>query len=162
MKRFLAAMLALLMLTVGCAEEDPTVQAANAILDCFMSGDCAAIMEMLSDEVRAAVSVEALQGAWGQTAALGALMGAETVLDQGFAVTTLSFEQGRIQLIVGLNGDGAVQTLLLRPVTEASAAERELPEGATARSVKLFEGTDRELNAEIISPAAENAAPGKP
>lgn len=157
MKRIFVWLMVLATALTGCAEAaDPAEQAASAILAHFMQGEYEAIADMLSDEVRASVPVEALQSAWEQTASMGNLTGAALSMEQGFAVVALTFERASIQLVVGLDDDGKVTTLLLRPTVQPTV-ERTLPDGAEARTVKLFEGTERELTAEIVSPAAEGA-----
>ena len=155
MKKILVWLMLLALAVAGCAETtDPAEQAAGAILPCFLNGESETVADMLSDEVRASVGLEALQSAWEQTASMGALTGTELSMEQGFAVVSLAFERGSAQLVVGLNEDGRVTTLLLRPVVQQTV-ERELPEGASARTVVLFEGTERALNAELIVPAGE-------
>ena len=155
MKRILVWLMLLALAVTGCAETaNPTEQAANAILQDFLNGDYEAVADMLSDEVRAAVDAQTLRSAWEQMSSMGALTGAATAMDQGFAVVALTFEHGGAQLVVGLDGDGRVATLLLRPAAQESA-ERALPEGVTARTVLLFEGTERELTAELVMPDGE-------
>ena len=119
MKKILVWMMLLALAVAGCAETtDPAEQAAGAILQCFLNGDYEAVADMLSDEVRASVGTEALHSAWEQTASMGALTGTELSMEQGFAVVSLAFERGSAQLVVGLNADGRVTTLLLRPVVQ--------------------------------------------
>ena len=151
MKKILVWLLMLAMCLTVCAEEIPL---AEKVLECFMGGEYAAISEMLSDEVRAAVSAEALEAAWqGQLALLGQLQTAQFAEQQGYSVALLTHENGKQQLIVGLNESGEISTLLLQPVAEApQASERALPEGVEAYNVKLFEGTEKALNAQIVAP----------
>lgn len=151
MKKFLVLLMVLTMAFTGYAEEIPP---AEIVLEHFMGGEYEAICEMMSDEVRAAVSAEALKSAWeGQLAQLGQLQSAQFAEQQGYSVALLTHEKGSQQLIVGLNSDGRVETLLLQPVNEAQpTSERALPEGAQAQAVKLFAGTEKELNAQIIAP----------
>ena len=160
MKRLTAFLLAVLLMTAAALAEEisPVEQAARTIVEDFVNGDYAAIVSMLSEDTQVSVGPEALAAAWtAQIGNLGALVGAEYAEQQGFAVALLTHENGRQQLIVGLNETGEVQTLLLQPVPEASAAmERALPEGTTAREVKLFEGTEMELGAEILVPAEDS------
>ena len=156
MKKMLVWMLVLAMVLAGCAEA--AVPDARWALDCFANGDYEALAARLSEEVRASVGPEALEAAWTQQlAALGELVSAEFSEQQGYSVALLTHEHGKQQLVVGLNEDGQVQTLLLQPVPgTAEAVQRALPEGATAREVKLFEGTEKELGAELVVPAEDS------
>lgn len=157
MKKLLIWLMLLVLVFTACAEE---TLLAETVLEHFMGGEYDVICEMMSDEVRAAVSAEALKSAWeGQLAQLGQLQNTQFAEQQGFSVALLTHENGRQQLIVGLNDAGKIETLLLQPVPEAQpTTERALPEGAQARSAKLFDGTEKTLNAEIIVPSGEARA----
>ena len=152
MKKWLCMLLLLCLPLAALAEPQD-------VLDAFLNRNYALVESMLSDEVRAMIGAEELKQAWeGQLALLGDEVSLHEYSQQGGAhVFTLLHENGAQNLIVVLDGNGRVTTLLLQPAVVELAQDRALPDGVTETDALLFAATPRELSAKILRPAAENA-----
>lgn len=153
MKKALCLLLALLLPVAALAEPQD-------VLNAFLNGEYEQIEAMLSGDVRAAVSADALRQAWEmQLAQLGGYVSLYEASEQnGAYVFTLLHENGAQNLIVGYDEQGRISTLLLQPAAVQTAQERALPDGAVESAALLFAGTERELAARIIRPAGETAS----
>lgn len=152
MKQFLISILVLTMSFVGWAEA--SAPAAQTVLDCFVNGEYDVVYEQMSEQARAAVSTDALEAAWTQiNSQQGSLINVEFSQAEGYSAAIMVFENGLLQLTVGTNAEGEIETLLFQPLQPSAVVnDRERPENAEIRETKLFAGTGKELNAEIIAP----------
>lgn len=157
----LVALAALLFGAFGAAAEESELELrAQAVYDALAAGDYAQIaaqfdgnMAQLIDEAALSMSME------GMEAQMGAMTGAtvaKTDEDERVAVLLVGHEGGQSLLQVAFDGEWAISGLYIQPLNQTSqsqALERALPEGAQAREVTLFAGSERELSGEIIVPA---------
>ena len=158
---------ALLMLTVllsgafgAMAEESELNLRALAVYDALAAGDYAQIAAQFDDNMARLIDEAALSMSMeGMEAQMGAMTGAtvaKTDEDERVAVLLVEHEGGQTLLQMQFDSEWAISGLYIQPIsqtTQPQALARALPEGAQAREVTLFAGSERELGGEIIVPA---------
>jgi len=138
--------------------EDELEQGALGVLSALIEGDTEAITAQFDENMRAAVSEEALEGGFaGVVAQLGAVTGVgATSADPASrtAAVQIMHENGSSMLVLAFDEAGQIASMYIAPQTAAPQAQaRELPEGVAAQAVALFAGTERELTGELLIPA---------
>ena len=158
---------ALLMLTVllsgafgAMAEESELNLRALAVYDALAAGDYAQIAAQFDDNMARLIDEAALSMSMeGMEAQMGAMTGAtvaKTDEDGRVVVLLVEHEGGQTLLQMQFDSEWAISGLYIQPLsqtTQPQALARALPEGAQAREVTLFAGSERELGGELIVPA---------
>lgn len=165
MKRWTSLLLAgllCLLLSAACAQEMKLADGAQRVLQAFVGGAYEEIAAQFDDTMRAAVDETALASAWqGVIAQLGEVIGVSGVQEDEAsrtALLVLEHAQGSTALVVVYDEAGRIAGLSLSPQPAAAQTiARALPEGVTAKSVTLFEGGDRALSGELLTPAQADA-----
>ena len=162
MKKSLALLLCLLLGCTGAAAEgfDLSAEASAACAE-LLSGNCAALcsrfdgsMKAAVDETAMAQSMQTLEMMYGAFVSAGELQCHEASRS---ASVELFYAQGTLALNMAFDEQGRICGLTITPAAPAASAEKPLPDGAAETQTLLFPGTERELNACILSPAAEDA-----
>lgn len=159
MKKLLALLLCLCLLAVPAFAEDSRQISATDVLKAFLAEDYAAVHDMLSPAVQSAITPEQLGQAWqSQLSLLGSYVSIAGTEAAGSAeALLLRHERGAQSLITVRDEQGMLVSLLLQPATLPEETPRTLPEGASETDVRLFPGTEQELQGKIIVPEAPNA-----
>ena len=161
MKKWFAMLLALMMVPCALAEGFDLSTQAQQICTQLLSGDYAAVVSRFDETMASALDETALaqtmDGLALQFGALQQVADMQLAQAQNAAVFTLVYANGTLNLTIVLNGEAQIAGLLLQPAAQPQAMEKPLPEGVTETALKLFAGTERELSASLITPAAAQA-----
>lgn len=143
---------------LGFAQEGELTSKAQAVLTQLVNGDFDAVAAQFDENMLAAVDAQALAGAWQSvTAQMGDVTGiaaAQEDANSGTAALLLQHEAGSTMLVIVCDAEGRIAGMSITPqASAAQTVERALPEGVRAQGAALFAGSERELRAEILSPA---------
>lgn len=160
-RRMVLALCALMMcfafgaLAQDAELEDELEQGALGVLSALIEGDTETVTAQFDENMRAAVSEEALEGGFARVVAqLGAVTGVSASSADAAsrsAAVQIMHENGSSVLMLAFDEAGKIASMYIAPQTVPAQA-RELPEGVAAQAVALFAGTERELKGELLVP----------
>lgn len=153
----------LLLIALAVWAQADTATLARQTAEQMMAGDYGKIVARLDETMRGAVDEAALAAGVQQiTEALGGCTEVGDVQadeDTRTAVVRLTHERGASRMTVVFDAQDRITGLFIAPEqAHAEAIARDLPEGASAQAVLLFEGSERALSGELIVPAGEALA----
>lgn len=165
MKRALCLMLCALLTLLacaGCTQEMGLTEKAQDVLAKLTTGSFEALTEQFDENMLAVVDAAALESAWGSvTGQLGPVTGIAAAQEDEASRTAallMQHENGSALLVVVYDEAGRIAGLSINPQAAAvQTVARDLPQGASAQRVALFEGSERELAGEILLPAGADA-----
>lgn len=106
--------------------ENPQIDAAQAIIQQFVDGDYAGIYAQFSDQIKAALSEDRLQGAWeGIVQSAGAfegVTGVEQDAQTGAITLHLRFEKAPLDAHIAFDADGTIIGLNFTPAASDAAS----------------------------------------
>lgn len=144
--------------SAACAQEAELTDRAQRVLQAFAEGAYEEIAAQFDDTMRAAVDETALASVWedvlAQMGELTGVSGAQADEASRTVMLLLEHTHGSMALVVVYDEAGRISGLSMAPQqTPVQTIARDLPEGVIAQSVTLFEGSDRALSGELLTPA---------